>query len=1276
MELTRINKKWVRINFSDDFSWDKVNAVKKIPGREYKPDTENWHVPLNTRENATHFLRFCNQFGVDQLPNQIEKMIKELREEFRKEEEREQANRTLATGATSNLDRVYGTAKGMQLREYQRAAVEYIEKNKRAIIGDEQGLGKAQPLDAKLLTPNGWQKMGEIEVDDEVIGRDGSPTKVTGVYPQGKKEIYEVTFSHGASTRACGEHLWHVQTNNGKRRGYHKVKTTEELIDDLRYGGKNNQSKWFAPLIEEPVRFEEDEEYKIDPYALGLLIGDGSLREEHISFSSGDEDLIENLEIALPQKANLTHISEYDYSISYGQKTEENIVQTALRKNDLLKNSEHKFIPDKFKYGTPETRIAVLQGLFDTDGSVQGSGVVFSSASHQLSKDVQEVVRSLGGTASLHTCEATYTYDGEKKQGQERHRVYAKLPLDMEPFQLERKKEKLENPQGAPCRTIKSIEKVGKKEAQCISVEAEDSLYVTDDYVVTHNTVEAIGAVQHLDAYPVLCVVPAAVRSHWEKEWKTWVSRRAVKTIKSGKHTDFRGSINIVTYSLVYKFIDKFKKKDFQAIIADESHKLKNSSTKRASAVKEIARANGGIPYRMLLTGTPVINQPSEIINQLKILGVFKDVFGGWMQFTDRYCLPPDAPVLMSNLKEKEISKVEEGDKVIGWREQEGNKNRKMTEETVIGNYRREAELIEATLENGQTIRCTPDHNWLSGRGRFGVSNRSQKWTNVPSKTKFSSKLSFLFRTNNEANTETKDYKKGYLIGAYRGDGWLSKKTIETEKIWRDKPNTSYNKYTSGIATEDEKIIDRCEEYLQEFEVPYGRRERKDGLHEINNNSEEAFNFFTSDQNKSGDWYSGFLAGLYDTDGSGNFICQYKKHNSSTRKITEEAFQALEFEDYEKRSNGIRIGNGRNSLIRFYQKTDPALRRKIKSYVLGSGGRFFSDDPEVVDVKEIGKQKVHSIETTSGNYVAYGLASKNCDRKDSQFGQWDISGASNLDELYDRLTGNCYVRRNKDQEDILEELPAKQRSVVELEIDNRSKYNDVEENLADHLREKYKEDDDFAEQIDHLSEPLKEAHKERHAEAKVRRAMNAEHLVKINELRQVTSEGKYKEAKKWIRNFRETGEPLLLFAHYKETTQKLADEFDCPKITGDVGSDRRGEIVEEFQNGDHDLLVLNIEAGGVGITLTEASNVAFVEIPWTWAETVQAEDRTHRIGQEEAVNIYFLLAEDTIDEWMWELVSKKKMITDVVNKGISSEEVEQKSIEGGIAEKVMEKYDI
>jgi hypothetical protein len=129
MELTRINKEWVRINFSDDFDWDKVNDVKTIPGREYKPDTENWHVPLNTRENATKFLWFCNKHDVSTLPDQIEKMIKELREEFAAEEKEEQENRKLATGSTPNeLEKVYGTARGMQLREYQKAAVEYIEK--------------------------------------------------------------------------------------------------------------------------------------------------------------------------------------------------------------------------------------------------------------------------------------------------------------------------------------------------------------------------------------------------------------------------------------------------------------------------------------------------------------------------------------------------------------------------------------------------------------------------------------------------------------------------------------------------------------------------------------------------------------------------------------------------------------------------------------------------------------------------------------------------------------------------------------------------------------------------------------------------------------------------------------------------------------------------------------------------------------------------------------------------------------------------------------------
>jgi SNF2 family DNA or RNA helicase len=244
---------------------------------------------------------------------------------------------------------------------------------------------------------------------------------------------------------------------------------------------------------------------------------------------------------------------------------------------------------------------------------------------------------------------------------------------------------------------------------------------------------------------------------------------------------------------------------------------------------------------------------------------------------------------------------------------------------------------------------------------------------------------------------------------------------------------------------------------------------------------------------------------------------------------------------------------------------------------------------------------------------------------------------------------------------------------VQLEIDNRSKYEEVEENLADHLREKYKNDPEFQSQIDHLSESLQEAHKERHAEARVRQAMNAEHLVKINELRQVTSKGKYKEAKKWVRNFLETGEPLLLFAHYKDTTEALAEEFGCPKITGDVGADRRGEIVEEFQNGEHQLLVLNIQAGGVGITLTEASNVAFVEIPWTFAEVEQAEDRTHRIGQTDAVNIYFLLADKTIDREMFDLIRQKKVITDQVNKGLEVEDIEQQSVMAGLIERIMDR---
>src|SRR5438552_6918931 len=157
--------------------------------------------------------------------------------------------------------------------------------------------GRAQPLTAKVLTPDGWRPIGDLAVGDLVVGSDGLPTPVLGVYPQGRRPVYLVTTQDGASTLACGEHLWTVRTPDDRSHGRpSRVLQTQEMIGQLRRG---HLHRFELPLVA-PVEFVP-REVPIDPYALGLLLGDGCLTTTTTpSFSPADPELVEALDAAPP----------------------------------------------------------------------------------------------------------------------------------------------------------------------------------------------------------------------------------------------------------------------------------------------------------------------------------------------------------------------------------------------------------------------------------------------------------------------------------------------------------------------------------------------------------------------------------------------------------------------------------------------------------------------------------------------------------------------------------------------------------------------------------------------------------------------------------------------------------------------------------------------------------------------------------------------------------------------------------------------------------------
>ncbi len=368
--------------------------------------------------------------------------------------------------------------------------------------------GRAQPFDSLLMTPKGWRKMGDIKVGDFVVASDGKPTEVIGVFPQGKKKVYRLTMTDGSNAVACAEHLWQVKTLEDKRRDKPaRVLETQEMIGNFR---RNHQYRYELPLLSAPVEFS----YKpvpVEPYSLGLLLGDGCISDKTSpSFTSSDAELVSSLQSGLVEMSlKFSRKSLIDYALTNpfaGRGCNKfapirNPLRQALRELKLAgTKSATKFIPENYLYNSAAVRIAILQGLLDTDGGPvtqanRSCRIQYSTTSERLKDDVVFLVRSLGGVAYWRKRKAEGLKPGFAGGRPVPHRADSfvldiRLPENLKPFRLKRKAAIYETfGGGRPVRFIKNIEFIGEAETQCIGVSALDSLYVTDEFILTHNTI-------------------------------------------------------------------------------------------------------------------------------------------------------------------------------------------------------------------------------------------------------------------------------------------------------------------------------------------------------------------------------------------------------------------------------------------------------------------------------------------------------------------------------------------------------------------------------------------------------------------------------------------------------------------------------------------------------------------------------------------------------------------------------------------------------------------
>jgi phosphate starvation-inducible protein PhoH and related proteins len=363
--------------------------------------------------------------------------------------------------------------------------------------------GRAQPLFSKVLTPSGFRPIGGLRVGDPVIGSDGQPTEVLGVYPQGLKPVYRVRSQDGGSTLACAEHLWSVTTAADRRRGKPpRLVETREMVGRTRAA---HQPRFELPLVSRPIEFPA-RPVPLDPYALGLLLGDGCITTATTpSFSTGDLELALALERSTPT-IELYRKTPTDFVLyrrgrgGRGGVIVANPLTAALRALGIAgTRSGTKFVPDDYLYNSSDVRLGVLQGLLDTDGCpVTQVGrtcrIQYSTVSPRLKENVLFLVRSLGGVGYWRRRALLGRLPGRARGRSVPFRADAyvleiRLPIGIAPFRLSRKRTVYDSVGGGrPMRFVDRVEPAGLEETVCIKVAAEDSLYVTDDFLVTHNT--------------------------------------------------------------------------------------------------------------------------------------------------------------------------------------------------------------------------------------------------------------------------------------------------------------------------------------------------------------------------------------------------------------------------------------------------------------------------------------------------------------------------------------------------------------------------------------------------------------------------------------------------------------------------------------------------------------------------------------------------------------------------------------------------------------------
>lgn len=647
-------------------------------------------------------------------------------------------------------------------------------------------------------------------------------------------------------------------------------------------------------------------------------------------------------------------------------------------------------------------------------------------------------------------------------------------------------------------------------------------------------------------ANAAIVVCPATLKGNWVEEIERFTSFRYVELgkgynksggprtlgpVERGKQLEeFRNikeaKVLVVNYEQVVSHLKELKSMNFDIAIFDEAHYLKNPRARRTKACMDLYT-----PRSFMLTGSPMLNRVDELWTTL--YRIDPSQYPSYWSFRARYCNTPDAPIWMSDGTFKPIGEIQVGDKVMGWTGDDSSDRRRLVESTVeVVNRRIAPEVIEATMESGSKVKCTPDHLWLAG-----THNKNYQWINIHPESQ---------------------YRKGIL-----------------SKVTNPLP----------AMTEDQKLA------------------------------------------------AAYIAGIYDGEGTQSFIAQSMSYNTAIYTRIMDSLRILEI-PFTIEKMGIRMRGGRdttNKMINWIKpvKIDWWLQKRLITQLNRTSDK-------VISCNNLGSGEVVSMQTSTGNYVAWGYASKNC--VFGGFKNKEIVGVQNEAELTNRLQ-SVMVRRLK--ADVLKlKKPYFIKRFVELSALQQKMYDEI----VNEMRLTLPHD---------VSNP-----------------MDIENgLTKLLRLKQICGTTatlvekdeslKLDLAIEDATEIMEDGNKIIVFTQFRGVLSAYSRRIraahpDIPvyELHGDVPINARQDVVRSWSNEKGaSVIICMIQVAGIGLNMTAARHLQFLDKLFVPKLNQQAVDRAHRIGQSETqtVQVFEYIARDTVEKRIEDILkTKTKLFDDVV----------------------------